>query len=158
MRLNDGSTGWPYERLFDARHLKGALHAVLIDPYLATHHQLRNLNEFLLHLAESARPKTIEILTSFAPIESAERQEREFANTAKDLYQQYGVALTVRREAGLHDRYLVLDHGVLFKLGRGLDIYKPATGLAAHRPGNRRVRQTEIDVFALPGHPLTQQT
>ena len=50
----------------------------------------------------------------------------------------------------------MLDHGVLFKLGRGLDVYKPATGLAAHRSASRRVRATEIDVFALPDHPLTQ--
>jgi len=65
------------------------------------------------------------------------------------------VALSLRYQAGLHDRYLVLDHGVLFKLGRGLDFYKPATGLAAHRPANRRVRETEIDVFTLPGHALS---
>ena len=56
-----------------------------------------------------------------------------------------------------HDRCLVLDHGVLFKLGRGLDIYKPAMGLAAHRSANRKVRETEIDIFALPAHPLTKE-
>jgi len=154
IRLQDGATGWPYSKVFDARLLKGAVRMVLIDPYLASHHQIRNLNEFLLHVADSVRPKAIDIVTRFEPLDTAGHQDRAIDNTAKDLFQNFGVALTLRREANLHDRYLILDNGVLFKLGRGLDIYKPATGLAAHREASRRVRETEVDVFALPGHPL----
>jgi signal recognition particle receptor subunit beta len=153
LRLQEGATGWPYSKLFEARLLKGAVRMTLIDPYLASHHQIRNLNEFLLHIVETARPKSIDIVTRFESLDSVGHQERAVDNTAKDLFQNFGVALTLRRESNLHDRYLVLDHGVLFKLGRGLDIYKPATGLAAHRPASRRVRETEIDVFAVPGHP-----
>lgn len=156
IRLQDGATGWPYSKVFDARLLKGAVRMTLIDPYLASHHQIRNLNEFLLHVAETARPKAIDIVTRFEPLDTVGHQDRAVDNTAKDLFQNFGVALTLRREANLHDRYLVLDHGVLFKLGRGLDIYKPATGLAAHRPASRRVRETEVDVFAVPGHPAIQ--
>lgn len=156
IRLQDGSTGWPYSKLFDSRLLKDAVRMTLIDPYLASHHQIRNLNEFLLHMAETARPKSIDIVTRFEPLDTVGHQNRAIDNTAKDLFKDFGVALTLRREANLHDRYLVLDHGVLFKLGRGLDIYKPAIGLAAHRAASRRVRETEIDVFAVPGHPQTQ--
>lgn len=156
-RLTDGTTGWPYDKLFEPRVLQGALRICLIDPYLAQHHQIRNLNEFLLHLAESARPKEIEIVTGFAQLEVAAHQDRVIDNTAKDLFQNFGVTLTLRRDADVHERYLVLDHGVMFKLGRGLDIYKPATGLAAHRPANRRVRETENDVFVRPDHPLTKK-
>lgn len=156
IRLQDGATGWPYSKVFDARLLKGAVRMTLIDPYLASHHQIRNLNEFLLHVAETAPPKAIDIVTRFEPLDTVGHQDRAVDNTAKDLFQNFGVALTLRREANLHDRYLVLDHGVLFKLGRGLDIYKPATGLAAHRPASRRVRETEVDVFAVSGHPVIQ--
>lgn len=156
IRLQDGTTGWPYSKLFDPRLLKGAVRMTLIDPYLASHHQIRNLNEFLLHVAEAARPKTIDIVTRFEPLDTAVHQDRAIDNTATDLFRSFGVALTLRRETNLHDRYLVLDNGVLFKLGRGLDIYKPATGLAAHRPASRRVRETEVDVFAVPGHPAVQ--
>lgn len=156
LRLQDGATGWAYSKVFDARLLKGAVRMTLIDPYLASHHQIRNLNEFLLHVAEVARPKTIDIVTRFEPVDTAGHQDRAIDNTASDLFRNFGVALTLRREPNLHDRYLVLDNGVLFKLGRGLDIYKPATGLAAHRPASRRVRETEVDVFAVPGHPAIQ--
>jgi hypothetical protein len=156
--LQDGATGWPYSKVFDARLLKGAVRMTLIDPYLASHHQVRNLNEFLLHVAETACPKAIDIVTRFEPLDTVGHQDRAVDNTAKDLFQNFGVTLTLRREANLHDRYLVLDHGVLFKLGRGLDIYKPATGLAAHRPSSRRVRETEVDVFSVPGHPGIQMS
>ena len=154
IRLRDGTSGWSFERLFEQRYLNGAVRFCLIDPYLAANHQIRNLKEFLLHIAETVRPKAIEIVTAFAPSEQAEHQERAIDDICKELFRNFGVALTVSRSSAIHDRSLVLDHGVLFKLGRGLDIYKPATGLAAHRPASRKVRETEIDVFALPSHHL----
>lgn len=70
--------------------------------------------------------------------------------------QAVGIGLRPRHHA-LHDRHLRLNHGVLFKLGRGLDVYKPAAGLAIHRPTIRRVRASEIDVFVIPGHTLATQ-
>lgn len=155
LRLRDGSSGWPIEKVFPPRCLKGALRVRLVDPYLSKPHQIRNLNDFLLHLAESTHPKEIEVVTGFVADEFAARQDRAFDEAAKDLFKNYGVTATLRRETGLHDRYLMLDHGVLFKLGRGLDIYKPAVGLAEHRSANRRVRETDVDVFCLPGHALS---
>jgi hypothetical protein len=154
LRLRDGASGWPFDKVFPADFLKGAVKLRLVDPYLASPHQLRNLNEFLLHVAEAAHPREMEVVTGFAPIERAAHQDRTVANAAKDLFKNYGVTLTLRRDTGLHDRFLMLDHGVLFKLGRGLDIYKPAVGLAEHRPANRRVRETDVDVFCRPGHKL----
>lgn len=155
LQLNDGATGWSYERLFAPEFLQGALHLSLVDPYLTKPHQFRNLKEFLLHAAEVAKPKTIEVVTAADTTDGPVHQDQILADVSKDLFDQLGVALTWRRETGLHDRCLRLDHGVLFKLGRGLDVYKPATGLSAHRPASRRVRSTEIDVFAVAGHPLT---
>jgi hypothetical protein len=154
IRLRDGTTGWPFGKVFDQQYLAGAVRLCLIDPYLAAHHQIRNLKEFLLHIAETARPKAIEIVTGFASTELAGHQERAIDEICKELFRDFGVVLTVRRSSAVHDRSLVMDHGVLFKLGRGLDIYKPATGLAAHRSASRKVRETEIDVFALPSHRL----
>jgi signal recognition particle receptor subunit beta len=154
LRMREGTTGWPFEKLFAPRLMSGSTKVRLVDPYLANPHQIRNLNEFLLHVAETVHPKEIEVVTSYAPVERAEHQDRAVDNAAKDLFKNYGVTLTLRRENSLHDRYVMLNHGVLFKLGRGLDIYKPAVGLAEHRPGNRKARETEIDVFCLPGHTL----
>jgi hypothetical protein len=152
--LRDGETGWPYERVFPNEYLVGAQRVKLVDTYLAKWHQLRNLKEFLLHLAEAAHPKEMEIVTAYASLELVEQQDRELEGVSRDLFRDYGVALTLRRETGEHARQLLLDHGVLFCLDRGLDIYKPAVGLAAHRPASRKVRKTPIDVFCWPDHPL----
>lgn len=65
-----------------------------------------------------------------------------------DLFRSYGTVLKIKIDPTIHDRYVVCDHGLVYKLGRGLDIYKPAVGLASHRPASRRVRRTDIDVFA----------
>jgi len=157
IRLADGTTGWPYEKIFHEKWIKGALRLRLIDPFLAQSHQIRNLKEFLLHIAEVCRPKQIEVITGFCSVDLISNQDRAIDVYTKDLFQNYGVSLSVTRAEGLHDRYLILGHGVVFKLGRGLDLYKPATGLAAHRPANRRVRETGIDVFAVPSSPLVSQ-
>jgi len=154
LQLREGSTGWAYDKLFPPAFLRGALHVSLVDPHLSGAHQLRNLKEFLLHLAKAAKPKSVEVITSCADDEVARHQNREMDSVASDLFQEFGVALTLKRETGLHDRSLRLDHGVLFKLGRGLDVYKPALGLAAHNPASRRVRAAEIDVFVQSGHAL----
>lgn len=149
-RLQDGATGWPLERIFPAKYLKGGTQVCLIDPYLAKPHQSRNLKAFLLLIAETIKPKSIEIVTAFSSDDEMKYQERDLSNTATELFKEYGVVLTWHHTADLHDRFVILDHGVLFKLGRGLDIYKPSTGLAAHRAASRKVRSTDIDLFVTP--------
>ena len=154
LQLRNGEQGWPYSRVFESGLFKGATRATLIDPYLAAPHQMRNLKDFLLHVADAVHPKFIEIVSNFNSPELDAIQQSQIDAVSADLFNSFGVMLTLRRELELHDRYLVLDNGVLFKLGRGLDIYKPATGLAAHRQEIRRVRQTDIDVFAVQSQPL----
>jgi hypothetical protein len=50
-------------------------------------------------------------------------------------------------------RSFVLNNGYVFKLGRGLDIFKPAAGLASRDETLREVRVCEIDVFSPQGKP-----
>ena len=148
---------WESFLVFAPQFLKGALQLSLVEPHLSKPNQLRNLQEFLMHVADVAKPKAIEVITSPVDKDTEAQQERLLATLTKDFFNEFGVALTLRQEAGLHDRHLRLNHGVLFKLGRGLDVYKPATGLAIHRPSIRRVRASEVDVFVVPGHALAPQ-
>lgn len=154
IRMNNGEKGWSYDRVFPARYLRGAARIRLIDGYLADPHQLRNLSEFILHLAESVKPKELEVVTKFNDGDAMARQDRMVDSLAKELYRDYGVHFSLRRDSDVHDRFLVADHGVLFKLGRGLDFYKPALGLARHRPDLREVRKSEVDVFCVQEHEL----
>ncbi|WP_159690416.1 dynamin family protein [Cognatazoarcus halotolerans] len=151
LRLNDGDAGWPFEKIFERSLLSGCSRIALIDPYLALPHQVRNLKEFLLVVAEVAKPKEILVVTSATWNEGTGASARIMDEVGTDLFRSFGTSLTIRIDPTIHDRYVVCDHGLLFKLGRGLDIYKPATGLASHRPASRRVRRTDIDVFTVPG-------
>ncbi len=147
--LKDGDKGWPYNRIFTSAFLAGSTRIALIDPYLAQPHQIRNLKEFIISLAETAKPKQIIIITSDAWVEGGSTSTGILEEVGKDLFQDFGTDLSVHVDRTIHDRYVVCDNGILFKLGRGLDIYKPAVGLASHRPAHRRVRKTDIDIFAV---------
>ncbi|MBP6702577.1 MAG: dynamin family protein [Vicinamibacteria bacterium] len=151
LRLNDGDTEWPFEKIFERSLLSGCSRIALIDPYLAVPHQVRNLKEFLLVVAEAAKPKEMLVVTSGTWNEGTGANVRVMNEVGADLFRSFGTSLTIRIDATIHDRYVVCNHGLLFKLGRGLDIYKPAMGLASHRPASRRVRKTDIDVFTVPG-------
>lgn len=150
-RLHDGESGWPFERIFSPALLSGSTRIVLIDPYLAQSHQVRNLKEFLLAAVETSKLKEILVLTSGTWMEGTGTNIKALEQVGEDLFRNFGTSLSIEVDPTIHDRYVVCDHGLLFKLGRGLDIYKPATGLATHRPGNRRVRRTDIDVFSVRG-------
>ena len=151
MTLKDGDTGWPLSKIFQKQWLFGAESAEIEDGYLSKPHQLRNLRELLALLVESSKSlKTIHVRTRMPPLEDVERSNKIFDDLAKDLFRNHGVVLTKAEGTDSHDRFVYLDHGVVFKLGRGLDLYKPATGLAASRLEARKVRACEIDCFRVP--------
>jgi hypothetical protein len=156
LTLKDGDTDWPFERIFDKRLVAGCAKVALIDPYLVLPHQVRNLKEFVLVIAESAKPKELLVVTSSTWNEGTGANVRIMDEVGQDLFRSYGTSLSITVDPTIHDRYVVFDHGLLFKLGRGLDIYKPATGLASHRQASRKVRRTDIDVFAVKGFPNNQ--
>lgn len=156
LTLKDGDSEWPFERIFDKGLVSGCTKVALIDPYLAAPHQVRNLKEFVLVIAESAKPKELIVVTSSTWNEGPGGNVRIMEEVGKDLFRSYGTSLTITVDPTIHDRYVVFDHGLLFKLGRGLDIYKPATGLASHRPASRKVRRTDIDIFAVKDFPGTR--
>lgn len=150
LALKEGDTEWPFERIFVKELLAGCTRVALIDPYLALPHQVRNLKEFVLVVAESAKLKELLVVTSSNWNEGPGSNVRIMEEVGNDLFRSYGTNLAIKIDPTIHDRYVVFDHGLLFKLGRGLDIYKPATGLASHRPASRKVRRTEIDIFSIP--------
>ena len=150
--LLDGEAGWPFSRIFDQEIFLGAEKIRIVEPYLFKHHQLRNLNELLLHIVDVSKPKIVEILTFFPPLERAEYNKNFFDNLSKEMFSEHGVMLDITCSESLHDRYVFSDSGFVTKLGRGLDIYKPSTGLASHRQESRKVRACEITILSSKGN------
>jgi GTPase Era involved in 16S rRNA processing len=148
-RLKDGESGWSLSKLFDPTIFAKANNIRIVDPYLFKPHQLRNLKELILHMVESSKPKIIDIHTSFPQLEFKDANEAALIDLSKELFSNHGVVLQYSYLPNLHDRYVISDSGYVVKLGRGLDIYKPSTGLAAHRSESRKVRACEISIFSV---------
>lgn len=146
MTLRNGTTGWPLARIFAPEYLSSSTEAWLVDPYLAAPHQRRNLKEFISAILTATRLKALHVITG--PEAPSDGGQDFFAKLDTELYEQAGLRVTLQRDPEGHDRFVVLDNGTVFKLGRGLDIYKPATGLASVNPALRKVRDCEIDVFS----------
>ena len=147
-RLKNGASGWSFSKIFVKDHISGATEAWLVDPYLAAPHQRRNLVEFIL--AVGAKLKTINIVTGLENEATAAHDARYFEQLDQGTYDQTGTRICLFRDPEVHDRFAIFDNGIVFKLGRGLDIYKPATGIASGNPELRRVRECEIDIFGIP--------
>jgi hypothetical protein len=108
---------------------------------------MKNLIDFLSAIQAATQLKVFWLVTGLATEEKIAGTDERLNGLARDLFQQAGISLNWRREAGLHDRYVVFDNGVLFKLGRGLDIFQPAGGLALNNQELRKVRGCSVDVF-----------
>ncbi|GMV58070.1 MAG: hypothetical protein AMXMBFR72_11820 [Betaproteobacteria bacterium] len=150
-RLVNGTANWSLARLFPENLIKDAQHVLLIDPYLNKSHQLRNLNEFIAHVRRVCQLKSLYIVTG--KLSSAEEAEHDgqLRTIAQDLAAQ-GIDMNWDRDGAAHDRFALFDHGVLYKLGIGLDIFKAfkSNSLPASEQTLRRVKECEIDVFRVP--------
>ncbi len=144
----DGQTGWPLSKIFDEKFFAGSEKIRVIEPYLVKHYQLRNLKELLLQVVETSKPKSVEIFTSYPPPDRLEDNKQFFDELSKEVFVQHGITLDVSFHDKLHDRFIFSDSGYVAKLGRGLDIYKPSTGLASHRQEIRKVRACDITILS----------
>ena len=145
--LRRGDTGWTFEKLIDSRLVEGSTSMLITDPYLLRHWQIRNLTELIDSVLKSANLRRIFISTGLNDDPKSPGNDDAFNELAKQLHKNAGVHLDWKRDASLHDRYVVLNNGNLIKLGRGLDIFEPASGLAVTDQSLRQVKECEIDAF-----------
>jgi hypothetical protein len=145
--LINGKSGWSYTKIFTRELLAGSASGLLVEPYLLKSHQMKNLVDFITTIQRVTNLKTLWLVTGQVTEEKAAGTDTRLNDLAKDLFQQAGIILNWRRETGIHDRYATFNNGVLFKMGRGLDIFQAAGGLALNNQELRRVRGCGIDVF-----------
>lgn len=152
--LRNGEKGWPFSRIFTREYLAGGADTWLIDPFLALRHQRRNLREFVIQLCEVSKLKELHIITreSLDDVSDDRADARFYDELDRFAYQTAGMRISFVLDEDIHDRFFVLDNGFVFKLGRGLDMYKPVAGLASRDPSLRQVRSCEIDVFGPAVH------
>lgn len=147
--LKDGENKWPWRRLFESRFIEGSERALIVEPHLSKSHQMRNLSEFILRVTEVTSLKELRIVTG-PEIQDSPGDDSHLRDLAHQILRDRNIDLNWDRDKTSHDRFVIFDTGAVFKLGRGLDIYKPSTGLAKNEPALRKVRQCEVDVFGPP--------
>lgn len=151
--LKNNAKNWPWSRIFPSLYMRGATEAWLIDPYLGKQFQKRNLGEFVMALLNcGAKLKTLNVITREQSGTSPDADKRYYDVLDCDAFEKAGMRVVYVVDPEIHDRSFTLNNGFVFKLGRGLDIYKPAAGLAARDPSLREVRPCEIDVFGPAPH------
>ena len=147
LALPAGEGNWGWGRIFEERFVRGATSALLIDPYLDKKHQRRNLGEVIQWLKKNGPLARIHVITGQredAEVAEGDQQLRELAAQLE----VFGVNLTWERDPLHHDRFLVLSNGVMFEMGKGLDIYAMTRNLSETNPTLRRIKSyTTITVL-----------
>jgi hypothetical protein len=145
--LQPNDVNWGWGRIFEKPLIQGVTSAMLIDPYLDKRHQRRNLGEVIEHLRSNGSLRRIDVVTGKRGDPDDAEGDQQLRELAAQL-QQVGVELNWTRDSQQHDRRLLLNNGVVFELGMGLDIYGPTRNLSESNPSLRRIRKaTRISVL-----------
>lgn len=108
-------------------YLRGASSITIIDPYIRTPHQGRNLADLLSLLAsakDDADEIDVELVTTEEPKTEFKQRQLIMLKAIKDASDSVGVRLAVRLDDTIHDRRIETDHGWRIDLGKGLDIWQ----------------------------------
>ncbi|GAA4399010.1 BREX system Lon protease-like protein BrxL [Nibrella viscosa] len=129
--FKENQTGVSYRKLF-GDYLRGATQITLIDPYIRSHHQFRQLMEFCVLLHE-LKPLEQEIeleVQTWIDTDKEKDPQKELEKTQAIFDQitesvaELGIRLTVQFDASIHDRFIYTSNGWKIRLGMGLDIYQ----------------------------------
>uniref|UniRef100_A0A915BZ83 MITD1 C-terminal phospholipase D-like domain-containing protein n=1 Tax=Parascaris univalens TaxID=6257 RepID=A0A915BZ83_PARUN len=118
IRIEDGSTGYGYDRLFvDA--LNSRLRSVFVnDPYIRLKSQAANFVVFC-EVVMSNAPNLQKIILRTQNDPSVDHRAL-FSHLRSALFQN-GIRLEIQRSETIHDREIRFDNGWIYRIGRGLD-------------------------------------
>ena len=148
--FRENQRGISFEQLFGA-YLDGAEHIEIIDPYVRTFHQCRNLMElmevFVRHLDYSKASPTVHLVTSADDLNP--ESQVSYLQRIKDAVEPQDIDFSWDFDEGIHARHLKIDDTWDILLDRGLDIWQKfdsndAFALESRMPEMRRVRQFEV--------------
>ena len=150
--LRENQRGVSYEKLF-GRYLDGVHNVEIIDPYIRTFHQCRNLMELLAvvlgHYKYDAPALNVHLLT--APDKHSDPKQEEYLQRIQESMAPLGLNFTwdIDGSGALHARHLKIDDRWDILLDRGLDIWQrfdssDAFSIEARMPEMRRVRAFEV--------------
>lgn len=152
LALRENQRGVSYEKLFGA-YLDGAHDVEIIDPYIRTFHQCRNLMELfeviIRHFKYDAPSIKVHLIT--APDEYSDSKQEDYLERIKESMAPMGLDFTwvIDGSGSLHARHLKIDDRWDILLDRGLDIWQrfdsnDAFSIESRMPEMRRVKAFEV--------------
>lgn len=150
--FRENQRGVSYEKLFGA-YLDGAHNVVIIDPYIRTFHQCRNLMELLevtiRHFKYDSPTINVRLVT--APDEYDDSKQVDYLQRIQESMAPMGLDFTwkIDGSGSLHARHLKIDDSWDILLDRGLDIWQrfdsnDAFSIEGRVPEMRRVKAFEL--------------
>lgn len=125
----EGQRGVSYDTLL-VPYLRGASQITIVDPYVRTFHQARNLMEVIEGIARGKDPAD-EVVLKIVTVENQDGPEKlqkqyEYLLQIKKSAAALGIVLDVEfaEPQAIHDRWISTDTGWKILLGRGLDIFQ----------------------------------
>ncbi|KAK2144713.1 hypothetical protein LSH36_736g00069 [Paralvinella palmiformis] len=147
IKIQENGTGYSYNKIFQ-HFIDSLLTEVYVeDPYIRNIHQIYNFLRFceLFVSSECAKVKKIHLVTGMD-----ENQQKTRLSELAESLTVHGIELVVDYSDTLHDREIKFNNGWIIKIGRGLDIYKPAPSKFSIGYCNfdlRPCHETTIDIF-----------
>lgn len=152
LALRENQRGVSYEKLFGT-YLEGAHEIEIIDPYVRTFHQCRNVMELLevvvRHFKYDAPSIKVHLIT--APDEYPDSKQEDYLERIKESMMPLGLDFTwkIDESGALHARHLKIDNTWDILLDRGLDIWQrfdsnDAFSIEGRMPEMRRVKAFEV--------------
>lgn len=150
--FRENQRGVSYEKLFGA-YLEGAHNVTIIDPYVRTFHQCRNVMELLEVVVRHFKfdVPTINVHLVTAPDDYPDSKQEEYLQRIQDSTAPLGLNFTwdIDTSGSLHARHLKVDDRWDILLDRGLDIWQrfdsnDAFSFEGRMPEMRRVKAFEL--------------
>ncbi len=149
--FRENQRGVSYDTLFGP-YLEGAERVEIIDPYVRTFHQCRNVMELMGVLIKrldytKASPR-VHLIT--APDMYGTAKQEDYLGQIRDAVEPMDIDFTWEiSDSGIHARHLRIDDRWDILLDRGLDIWQKfdsgnAFALESQLPEMRRVKQFEV--------------
>ncbi|NXE21833.1 MITD1 protein, partial [Ardeotis kori] len=155
IRIEENSTGFSYEKLFQEYLTEIVSEVWVEDPYIRHVHQasrysLYNFLRFCEMLVKGpCKVKTIHLLTSYDE-GSGRSQQINGLDEIQQSLKNYGVTLNIAFSSSIHDREIRFNNGWMIKIGRGLDYFKKPQGRFSIGYCDfdlRPCHETTVDVF-----------
>jgi len=147
--IESNSTGHSYTKIFGPFLDNTVLNALVEDPYIRSYHQIYNFLRFCELMVKSCNKlKCIKLVTSLD--NQVNSPQKKGLTEIQASLTQHNVSLEISYSDTLHDRQIRFDNGWIFKIGRGLDYFKPTEGkfcIGYCDYDFRQCHETTVDIF-----------